>query len=37
MVLFVDGHVTLLENGIDTKVLAALITRGARDIVGQSY
>lgn len=37
MVLFVDGHVSLLQNDLDTKVLAALITRGSRDLIDQSY
>lgn len=37
MVLFVDGHVSLLANELDTKILAALITRGARDLIDQTY
>ena len=37
MVLFVDGHVSLLHNDLDRKVLAALITRGNRDLVNETY
>lgn len=37
MVLFLDGHVSLLQNEIDTKILAALITRNSRDLIDQTY
>lgn len=37
MVLFLDGHVSLLHNDLDTKVLAALITRASRDLIDQTY
>ncbi|MGN6543600.1 MAG: DUF1559 family PulG-like putative transporter [Aureliella sp.] len=37
MVLFTDGHVSLLENGLDKTILAALITRYNRDRIPTTY
>ncbi len=37
MTLFTDGHVTLLGNQTDTKVLAALITRYSRDRIPSGF
>ncbi len=36
-VLFVDGHVSQLSRELDKTILAALITRHARDLVSEKY
>lgn len=37
MVLFTDGHVSFLLNGLDKRVLGALITRHGRDVLPESF
>lgn len=37
MVLFVDGHVSLLHEDLEKRVLAALITRHGRDVLPEGY